>query len=461
MKFNSILITLFITGNVFASWDRLEKNFDLKTNNQRSNIINLVGEKLYFSALPLMKDYMSRNGSFNSQLDEALTEMIRVVGIKQFESLPYSYLDQSKAASVRYILAKKYMRDEKYNQASRELSAIKSVHYLYPFAKNMQGVIASISKDYAKAIVEFRECESSSKERLSSTKNENGLKLNRDYCILGVARSKFAAKEYNQTELLYLDIPKNSQVWPEILFEEAWNSYYKNDYNRTLGKLVTYKAPVLSHIFNPEVDVLTALTYLKLCLYNDAKEISNTFYDRYLEEARSLRLYLKKYNRNLSYYYDLVSRYESKGEAPTKLLKEMFKSVEKEQVYIDMKDQYQNILKEYELVKSKRNTTMKRRLLLNLQEAIRSQKQIFGGYIRSKLVSYYVQIYKGLEGMSYIKLEVLAQRKAKLYSFEKDTRTRGSIQYIKRNDKQYFWDFNGEFWADELGDYVFALRSEC
>ena len=58
-------------------------------------------------------------------------------------------------------------------------------------------------------------------------------------------------------------------------------------------------------------------------------------------------------------------------------------------------------------------------------------------------------------------LEVLAQKKAKLYSFEKDNRSRGDIKYIQRNEKQYFWDFNGEFWADELGDYVFALKSEC
>ena len=63
--------------------------------------------------------------------------------------------------------------------------------------------------------------------------------------------------------------------------------------------------------------------------------------------------------------------------------------------------------------------------------------------------------------MSYIKLEVLAQRKAKLYSFDETDRSRGDLKYIERNEKQYFWDFNGEFWADELGDYVFALKSEC
>ena len=56
---------------------------------------------------------------------------------------------------------------------------------------------------------------------------------------------------------------------------------------------------------------------------------------------------------------------------------------------------------------------------------------------------------------------LLAQKKALLYSFDKKERSRGDIKYIQRNEKQYFWNFNGEFWADELGDYVFALKSEC
>jgi hypothetical protein len=38
---------------------------------------------------------------------------------------------------------------------------------------------------------------------------------------------------------------------------------------------------------------------------------------------------------------------------------------------------------------------------------------------------------------------------------------RGSLGRPSLKDNQYFWQFNGEFWADELGDYVFALRPEC
>jgi hypothetical protein len=57
---------------------------------------------------------------------------------------------------------------------------------------------------------------------------------------------------------------------------------------------------------------------------------------------------------------------------------------------------------------------------------------------------------------------VLAQRKERLYQTDVvEGKKRGDVKYIERNKKQYFWTFNGEFWADELGDYVFALRSEC
>ena len=70
-------------------------------------------------------------------------------------------------------------------------------------------------------------------------------------------------------------------------------------------------------------------------------------------------------------------------------------------------------------------------------------------------------IAKNLTDMSYIKLEVLSRlRKEILDESNINKRTRGDIKYLKRNEKQYFWNFNGEFWADELGDYVFALKSE-
>ena len=75
----------------------------------------------------------------------------------------------------------------------------------------------------------------------------------------------------------------------------------------------------------------------------------------------------------------------------------------------------------------------------------------------------YAELYSAFQGMSFIKLEILALKKERLYKTDSPYKgkKRGDVKYIDRNDKQYFWNFNGEFWADELGDYVFALRSEC
>ena len=41
------------------------------------------------------------------------------------------------------------------------------------------------------------------------------------------------------------------------------------------------------------------------------------------------------------------------------------------------------------------------------------------------------------------------------------SRMRGSDSNVSRKSNQYFFDFNGSFWADELGDYSFGLQTAC
>ena len=65
-------------------------------------------------------------------------------------------------------------------------------------------------------------------------------------------------------------------------------------------------------------------------------------------------------------------------------------------------------------------------------------------------------------GMSYINLEIII-KKLKREFFEGTGESKKLVipKNLKRDSGQYLWDFNGEFWADELGDYVFSLKSSC
>jgi hypothetical protein len=66
--------------------------------------------------------------------------------------------------------------------------------------------------------------------------------------------------------------------------------------------------------------------------------------------------------------------------------------------------------------------------------------------------------------MFNLKLELLSKKREEIYNSKLDLandRVRGTENNLKLKSQQYFFDFNGSFWADELGDYSFGLNSKC
>lgn len=467
--FSKYFLLLLISFPVLASYEAADRSYgkgSISLSGYRRTILELVKDGHYFSVVPWMKDYLVKNNStLDAELESALDTMLYMTGVKPFESLPEEVLRHSRSGNIRYILAKRLMKRGQYEEALKELSAINSNHSAYPFVANMKAALYAHLDRTKESEAQFRECVESSDSRRGKVDNiaqKEQLEINRDYCIAGIARTQFARQDYAKAELNYLDIPKDSFVWPEILFEEAWTSYYVKNYNRTLGKLVSYKAPVFDFIFKPEVEVLKALTYLKMCLYDDAKKTVDDFYTDLLNPSRELRNYLVGNGKNYRRYYDLMSAHEEGKNSELPIVDSVLKSVRKDGAYIELKSALTGAIGEYNLLRKKPNTSLRSNLIKNIQTLLDEYRTIIGAYVRAGLVGKYSELYSAFQGMSYIKLEVLAQRKEQLYRTEESSSgKRGDVKYIERNDKQYFWNFNGEFWADELGDYVFALRSEC
>lgn len=468
--FSKLLITSFLAvSTAYASYESADQNYGKGTislSGYRRTIIELVNSGFYFSTAPWMKDYIVRNnGPLDKEMEQALDVMLYHTGVKPFESLPEEVLSRSRSGNVRYILAKRLFKKGKNQEAMNELNGISGDHTAYPFVANLKATIQSHLNNHSEAESHFKDCIRTSERRMGKVNSQvlkDQLETNRDYCIAGIARSQFAKQDFKKSEFTYLDIPKDSFVWPEILFEEAWTSYYLKNYNRTLGKLVSYKAPVFDFIFKPEVEVLKALTYLKMCLYEDAKKTADDFYNELLNPSRELRSFLMSRGKDYRYYYNLVADHEDKKQAPMPIIDNVIKSVRKDAAYMEMKSALTAAIGEYNILRKKSGSSMNANLVKNVKTLADEYRTTIGAYIRAGLVSKYAELYSAFQGMSYIKLEVLAQRKERLYQSDVEAgKKRGDVKYIERNDKQYFWTFNGEFWADELGDYVFALRSEC
>jgi tetratricopeptide (TPR) repeat protein len=463
MKFSKyIAVGLLLSSTSFAGYQEASKSLG----NSRRMISEMVKDGYYFSVIPWMKDYIVKNPSLEGDTEDALDRVLAHSGVKIFESLPESYLRRSRSGNIRYILAKRLMKKGQNNEALDELNKIKSNHPAYPFATHMKGVIYASQGQFQKATNDFNDCIDSSKSMSSDSDlvtQKNQFLTNRDFCVAGLARVQFAQKEYKKADLAYLDIPKDSFVWPEILFEEAWNSYYGKNYNRTLGKLISYKAPVFDFVFKPETEVLKALAYTKMCLFDDAKKTVDAFYDELLNPSRELRSMINANGKNYRHFYNLMADHDSQKRTQSYLVDNVLRSIKKEAAFIEMKTALSSAIGEYNRVKGQPSSQLRSMALKNMQTVLEEYRTIIGAYVRAGMVSKYAEVYTAFQNMSYIKLEVLSLRKEKLYQSEAPTQNgkRGDVKYIERNDKQYFWTFNGEFWADELGDYVFALRSEC
>src|SRR5690606_2323747 len=101
-------------------------------------------------------------------------------------------------------------------------------------------------------------------------------------------------------------VPKTSYIWPYILLEKAWAHYHLENYNRALGILMTYNSPLLESYFMPEAEVLKALSYYKLCLYDDADVVIQRYYDVYKERSASLLKVIRNGENNPFYYFNLM-----------------------------------------------------------------------------------------------------------------------------------------------------------
>ncbi|MCY4524107.1 MAG: hypothetical protein OXB84_05145 [Halobacteriovoraceae bacterium] len=419
----------------------------------------------YFAAVPYIKNYLVEGRKVGSgSVDDIIDDITTHVGVRPFEVLSSSILTNPRAPIIRFILAKKHFRTREYASALRNLAYVPNNHSMKPFALMLEGSIHSLQNAHKKAIRAYRKCIDKSNDNLSREKikaRRRQLAINRDNCIVGIPRTQFAASIYEEAHITYLDLPKNSFIWPEILFEEAWNSFYQRNYNRTLGKLVTYKAPILRHVFNPEIEVLRALTYMELCLWEDAKLTVDKFYQKYQKGSKRVDRYISLYGKDYKHFFNLAKDFIRGEKRGRELLEQMLNDITRDGTFLELFDSFRRGLVEYKRTSSIRSKRLRSLLKKDIKSILVLQRNLIGSYVRKRLQIHQSEVFKALKGMSFIKLEVLAKSKKELYNPEAEDRSRGDIRNLKRTSQQYFWGFNGEFWADEIGDHIFSLQSEC
>lgn len=447
----SLIITLLFTLslNAFTKVDRKKQIYiEAQAHYQNQD---------YFTALDKIAQ-LYKYETPDQNIQHFIEELVTFTGTHYFNTFTDLELRKLNIPTTDLIMAKRNLYLNKFKYAHKRLKRMPKGHRLYSEALLVKGTAYLKEKEYQKAIKTYQECSDVAYgwEKRTEGKQQNYFAVLKETCIINIARIHYKQKDYKLAIRHYEEIPKKSFKWPYTLMEKAWAYYYTGDYNRSLGILLTYNSPLLESYFMPEAEVLKAMNYFKLCLYEDALELIDQYYNTYAPRSQKLKSLIASQSSKDLYYFDLMFSPLEETEKDNKFIRNLVTQVSKRIKYnLDLNSYY---AMNTEIYRANKGANLK--LLLDMQRDLKEQ---INHYVKVSMYNFINEIHDLSTEMFNLKLEILSRKRDLAYKNKtfKEDRSRGDFRNISRAPDQEFWKFKSEFWADELGDYSLALTSSC
>ncbi len=443
-----------------------------------------VTEQLMSSRMPhaavyfFIKTLQSDNRAAIRRVLKLLPDMLQAVG----GDLLRPYLLRHSTATdyepkmlsyFQYFLAKDELLKGNPEQAFKLASSVSDKTIIFPQAQYLRGVSAAMLLNTNVAIESFTLCGRLASD-ISKVSPEALKQEARDLqwrCKASLARTLYQQEKFTEAEEVYDEIPKTAFVWTDILFEQAWTAFSKKDYNRALGKLVTYRSPSLQFIFNPEVEVLRAQSFLALCHFDEASKTIDEFSAKYAQVGSQMKQFLLQNDANLPAFYNIAKVVYQKPLHNSNFFSRVLNRFVRSP-YFASHLYYEGaanteLRRVQSLARSRPNLANFGAFIEKVLTWRIGSTQLLGGlFVKNSLLDQYQDLIAQLDHIAFIKLEMLKQNKISiaykpLMTLDTEGNLKRGAERVERKDYQYYWTFNGEFWFDELGDYVFALESRC
>lgn len=449
MKTLILLITFIISLNSYAKLNPEDKAY--------LESLEHAKREDFFTALDtIAKFYISKTPEQN--IKQYIEDLTAQTGTHYFNTYKDIQLRMINTPTTQLIMAKRNMYLGKWHYAIKRLKKYPKTHRLYPEAMMVLGSVYALSGQDDKAHETYQKCSSEAKaqEDKSEYKTKRYFAVIKESCFIDRARIHFRNRDYQKALDLYNEVPKTSFKWPYILIEKAWSHYYLGNYNRSLGVLITYNSPLLQSYFMPEAEILKALNYFKMCLFEDALKVIESYYSIYKPKSDKLRSVITSGEKQPLFYFELMFSDLSEADEKSIFLRNIVTQVSTRVKYnLDIAS-LQVI--EKEIIKG--NPTVDMQKLLDMQKDLKEQ---INHYVKVSMYRFINEIHQLSTEMFNLKLEILSRQRDLVYrNAEISTdRKRGDFKNVKRASNEEFWTFHNAFWADELGDYSFGLKSAC
>ncbi len=434
---------------------------------QRSIVLaqNSIAKGYYFASIPFLKEGLVITKAPNEKLDNLIDKVLENVGITQISFLPIDVLSKSNSLFAKIIHAKKLMDNNRYSAASSLLNQIQDDHFAQALALQVKGTIEMTLSNFKEARTSFKKCQESSESMRDSFKKTDTRHEHFDYinsvCEVSIARSFYKEGKLKKALDVYSQVDMRSYLYPSVLLETAWTLYRLGDYQTSIGRTLSFRAPFLNDYFFPEAEQLASMSFFKICHWNEVQNTLIYFDKNHYKNTRALIEYL---NRNSLREQDVLKLVIDKSRALKSftITDRVFNRIRNTPSFIYNSNLLHLGVKELKMIRSQRGKDNLAGLYYNNTKRELKLKTVSLGYkIKSKLYKVANNFIKASQVLSLLKIESHGFKRDKIANRQPYQVTNSERLPIVRTVSSVNWDFRGEFWSDEIGSYVWSKESKC
>lgn len=287
---------------------------------------------------------------------------------------------------------------------------------------------------------------------------------------MNIARVNYEIKRFPEAISYYGQIPRDSENWLDAIWEASWAFFFMEKFNNSLGNIHTIHSPFYDNRFYPEAYILQSITFLRMCRYDQVKESMRRFKDRYQPVFGDVKGMLNRFKGDPKGFFKYVYDYRKGDLNSYRKAEEIVKKLSQVDSFKEAMDTIRFSDRELNALRNYREWQASG-LLDSLNQFLESKKSAAvldaGQRMYREGATYYTTL---LELSNQTKLIVAEMQLGKLASLralikvtgeDRKTQFIGGMQKLNINQTLEFWPFEGEYWEDELGFYVYNMASRC
>ncbi|MBV72306.1 MAG: hypothetical protein CMH52_13360 [Myxococcales bacterium] len=419
-------------------------------------VVNAGPDHRYFKATCKWIYYLSRKISGDPGLLEKMAKFRPTDCPREFRS------------ELSFLVGQYHYKRGAIKTALKHLKTVKQQSRYFPKAKFLEGISYVRLEQPRPAVAAFKDLMRATVDASKGNTATEDLKYFNQLAILSMARVFYSTGQYANAAKYYDKIGQDSTLWLNALFEASWTNYMWDNHEKALGNLHTLNSPFFSEEYVPEAGILEAVIFYANCNFQQARDAVQSFLVTYEPLRDEIRGYLQDLKEPAE-LYNFLGKLQDSGSAISPRVSQILSAAFGDKTLKRINAYIRELDRETRMVENSKSTWARSQLaqkIITDTEVIKSLAVHEGGTLARKRLQRVVdELTRLISDARKIDFEITSAEKVGLEAEllgaakQKERRRKGSI--YATDDEHIYWSYNGEYWRDELGYYLYTIKSEC